>query len=199
MRLLYTGLAAALLACGSAAYAGATGSCVQTPETSLPDRGTLTVHSSPAGITVVGTDRDKLRITCTHASDPHGVRLVLTGDPDHPQLTIHSEMHPNENNLEIRIEVPHRTGLRLHMGAGEVTVNNLEGDKDISLYAGQISIAAGDTSDYRSVNASVDIGEVKASAWGVDKGGFFRSFTRTTAGGEYRLYAHVLTGEIDLQ
>lgn len=85
------------------------------------------------------------------------------------------------------------------MGAGQVTVNHLEGDKDIDLYAGQITIATGDVSDYRSVHASVDIGQVNASAWGVDKGGFFRSFTRTTAGGEYRLYAHVLTGQIDLQ
>jgi hypothetical protein len=49
------------------------------------------------------------------------------------------------------------------------------------------------------VDASVDIGDVNASAFGVDKGGFFRSFSRTTAEGEYRLRAHVLTGEIDLQ
>jgi hypothetical protein len=31
-----------------------------------------------------------------------------------------------------------------------------------------------------------------------DKGGFFRSITKTTADGEYRLHAHVTTGEIDL-
>jgi hypothetical protein len=190
---------AAALACGGAAYGEATGSCVQTPEAPLPERGTLTIRSSPAGITVVGTNRDKLRITCTHASDPHGVRMVLTGDPAHPQLTIHSDMHPNQNDLEIRIEVPHRSSLRLHMGAGEVTVDNLEGNEDIDLYAGQINVAAGDTADYRSVQASVDIGEVKASAWGVDKGGFFRTFKRVTSNGEYHLYAHVLTGEIDLQ
>jgi hypothetical protein len=195
---IYAIAAIALLAGGVAAYGEASGSCVQPPEAPLHDRATLVIQSRPAGITVVGTDSDTLRITCTSASDPHAVRFHLSGDASHQQLTIHSDLE-HQNNLEIRIEVPHRTSLRLHMGAGEVTVNNLEGDKDIDLYAGQINIAAGDTSDYRAVHASVDIGEVKASAWGVDKGGFFRSFTRETADGEYHLIAHVLTGEIDLK
>lgn len=187
-----------LLTCGTAALGEANGSCASGLEAPLHDRGTLTVRSSPSGIKVVGTDQDKLRLTCTHASDPHAVRFLLAGEPGHEKLTIHSDMD-HQNNLEIRIEVPHRTNLRVHMGAGEVTISNLEGDKDVDLYAGQITIAEGDISDYRSVRASVDIGAVKASAWGVDKGGFFRSFTHTTANGEYRLYAHVLTGEIDLQ
>jgi hypothetical protein len=187
-----------LLLCGVSAYGEASGSCAQPPEAPLHDRGTLVIQSRPAGITVIGTNVDTLRITCTSASDGHAVRFHLSGDASHQQLTIHSDLE-HQNNLEIRIEVPHRTSLRLHMGAGEVTIDNLEGDKDIDLYAGQINIATGDTGDYSSVHASVDIGEVKASAWGVDKGGFFRSFTRTTAGGQYRLVAHVLTGEIDLQ
>jgi hypothetical protein len=44
----------------------------------------------------------------------------------------------------------------------------------------------------------VDIGEVKAPAYGADHGGFFPSFTNTNANGEYGLHAHVITGEIDL-
>jgi hypothetical protein len=191
-------MAAAILACRAAGYCEATGSCAQPLEAPLHDRGTLVIQSLPSGITVTGTDSTQLHITCTSASDPHAVRFHLSGDPSHEELTINSDLE-HQNNLHIRIEVPHRTRLRLHMGAGEVTVDNVEGDKDIALYAGQINIATGDTSDYSSVDASVDIGEVKASAWGVDKGGFFRSFTRTTAGGEYRLVAHVLTGEIDLK
>jgi hypothetical protein len=80
-----------------------------------------------------------------------------------------------------------------------VKVGDIAGDKDIDLYAGQITIATAGGGSYKSVDASVDIGDVNASAWGVDKGGFFRSFTKTTVNGEYRLRAHVLTGEIDLE
>jgi len=197
MRLFCVGVAVAALVCGSATWGEATGSCASGLEAPLHDRGALAVESFATGITVVGTDGTTLKITCTNASDPHAVRFHLTGDPGREQLTLRSDHH--QDNLGIRIEVPHRTNLRLHMGAGEVTVNNLEGNQDIDLYAGQITISAGDTSDYSSVHASVTIGEVKASAWGVDKGGFFRSFTRNTANGEYKIYAHVLTGEIDLK
>jgi hypothetical protein len=72
------------------------------------------------------------------------------------------------------------------------------GDKDIDLKAGQISISSTRPWDYRSIDLSVNIGEVKASAYGADHGGFFPSFTKKDANGEYVLHAHVITGEIDL-
>jgi hypothetical protein len=84
------------------------------------------------------------------------------------------------------------------MPAGEVKVEEIKGDKDIDLYAGQITVSSAHEWNYRSVNASVAIGEVRASVYDADKGGFFRSFTKKTADGEYRLRAHVTTGEIDL-
>jgi hypothetical protein len=85
------------------------------------------------------------------------------------------------------------------MGAGEVKVEDIAGDKDIDLYAGQITISSAGGGSYKSVDASVDIGDVNASAFGVDKGGFFRTFRKTIADGEYRLRVHVMTGEIDLE
>jgi len=69
--------------------------------------------------------------------------------------------------------VPRKTNLRFHMGAGEVKVDGVVGDKDIDLYAGQISVSSPGGWTYKSVDASVDIGDVNASAFGVDKGGFF--------------------------
>ncbi len=143
-------MAAAMLMCAAGGYCEATGSCAQPPEAPLHERGKLAIQSIPAGVTIVGTDSDKLRITCTSARNPHAVRFHLGGESGHEQLTIDSDLE-HENNLQIRLEVPHRTSVRLHMGAGQVRVNNLEGDKDIDLYAGQITIATGDTSDYRSV------------------------------------------------
>ena len=84
------------------------------------------------------------------------------------------------------------------MSAGEVRVEEIKGDKDIDLYAGQITVSSAHEWNYRSVNASVAIGEVRAPVYDADKGGFFRTFTNKTADGEYRLRAHVTTGEIDL-
>ncbi len=102
------------------------------------------------------------------------------------------------DSLHVKIEVPWKTNLRVRMPAGEVKVEEIKGDKDIDLYAGQITISSEHEWNYRSVNASVTIGQVSAAVYGADKGGFFRSFTRKSADGEYRLRAHVMTGEIDL-
>jgi hypothetical protein len=101
-------------------------------------------------------------------------------------------------NLQIRVEVPRRTSLRVTMPAGEVKIEDVTGDKAIDLYAGQITVSSTREWDYRRVDASVDIGQVNASAYGVSKGGFFRSFTKKSPDGEYRLWAHVMTGQIDL-
>jgi DUF4097 and DUF4098 domain-containing protein YvlB len=102
------------------------------------------------------------------------------------------------DGLQVRIEVPWKTNLRVQMPAGEVKVEEIKRDKDIDLYAGQITVSSAHEWNYRSVNASVAIGEVRAPMYDADKGGFFRSITKRTADGEYRLRAHVTTGEIDL-
>jgi hypothetical protein len=60
-----------------------------------------------------------------------------------------------------------------------------------------VTVSHVDGSEYKSVDASVGIGEVRASAFGVDKGGFFRNFTKENAAGKYRLHAHVGTGSIE--
>jgi hypothetical protein len=101
-------------------------------------------------------------------------------------------------NLKIRVEVPRKTNLGVQMPAGQVTVDEIVGDKDIELHAGQISISSTHAWDYRDVNASVDIGEVNAQVYGAEKGGFFRVFRKENPGGEYRLHAHIMTGQIEL-
>jgi hypothetical protein len=84
------------------------------------------------------------------------------------------------------------------MLAGQVTVDEVKGDKDIEVGAGQITISSIHDGDYRNVDASVIVGEVQARAFGTDKGGFFRNFSTRNSNGDYRLQAHVTTGQIEL-
>lgn len=125
------------------------------------------------------------------------VRLRLSGKPTHSKLTI-SGAHLKHNNLHIRIEVPRKMNLAIQMPAGQITVDEIVGDKDIELYAGQITISSAHEWDYKNVNVSVGIGQVNAQVYGADKSGFFRVFRKENADGEYRLHAHVTTGQIDL-
>jgi hypothetical protein len=191
---------AAALAAGATGFAETVGDCTHPIEAPLRARADLVIDARPAGVEIVGTDAETLRVSCTVDRDEYGgyVELRFDGTPGYGRLNITgSDLH--NANLRVRIEVPKKTNLRFHMGAGEVTVEDVSGDKDVDLYAGQIRILSTGEGIYRSVDASVDIGDVKATAFGVDRGGFFRSFTRKLQTGEYRLRAHVMTGEIDLE
>jgi hypothetical protein len=173
--------------------------CGQTLDAPLRRGAELTISSVSTEIEVVGTDKDAIHVSC-HANDPNtaaDIRIHFSGSADHAKLNITGD-HLNHNNLHLRVEVPRKLGLALHMSAGDAKVEEIEGDKNIQLTAGQISITAARDWDYKEVNASVDIGEVNAEVYGENKGGFFRAFRKQDGHGEYRLRAHVMTGQIDL-
>ena len=199
MRFLRVTVAALLLMGGVSARAGTSVPCGNTLDKPLRAEGHLIIDSRPAGLAIVGTDQETLHVTCMtdDRDNTEDLHFRYSGSADGGTLSITGgTMH--HGGYQIRIEVPRRTGLRVRMGAGEVDVQEIAGDKDIELYAGQITIT-GHAWDYRSVSASVDIGEVDAPVYGADKGGFFRSLSKQFANGEYRLHAHVMTGEVDLR
>ncbi len=199
MKTLCAVAGAALLACSLAGFAQTEVACGQTLDAPLRSRAVLTIDSRSAGLEIVGTDQAAIHLSCTadDVEEAHQIRIRFSGNQDDGKLTI-SGGSLQQSNLKIRIEVPRKTSLRVQMPAGEVKVEEIAGDKDIDLYAGQITISSAHLWDYRNVHVSVDIGEVKAQVYGTDKGGFFRTFTKQTADGEYSLHAHVMTGQIDL-
>jgi hypothetical protein len=201
MKLVCFATGMALLACSIAGFAETKTPCSQTLTHALQSRAALVIDSKPAGIHIVGTDTETMNVSCTAGSDENSrnVTLHFSPTPNGGRLSIEgTHLQHGNNNLEIRIEVPRRTNLSVRMFAGQVTVEEVKGDKDIEIGAGQITISSIHDGDYRKVDASVSIGEVQARAFGTDKGGFFRSFTRKNSNGDYRLQAHVTTGEIEL-
>jgi hypothetical protein len=175
------------------------GSCGQTIDAPLRSRAVLTIDSRSAGIDITGSDSPTIHISCDAEDDKvrQDIHLKLTGSQDDAKLTVTGGPTAN-GNLTIRVEVPRKTNLKIKMPAGQVKIAEVAGDKDINLYAGQISISSDRAWDYRTVDLSVAIGEVKAQAYGADSGGFFRSFSKQSPGGEYSLRAHVTTGQIEL-
>jgi len=158
---------------------------------------TMTIASRSGEIDVVGSDQEGVRISCKvdDQDDAQDVHINFEQTGDFARLLIHGGP---SNNVRIRIEVPRRTDLKLRVPAGEVRVDQVSGDKDIALSAGEIQVSNVNASEYHSVSASVDVGAVSASAFGVGKGGFFRNFTRDSPGGLYRLRAHLISGNVQL-
>ena len=196
-------IAGALLSCAVAGSAqDVSVSCDQTLTAPLHARSLLGIESRPSGLEIVGTDEETIHVTCDTRNKGEGsasrIRLRFSPNATGGKLKIEGEHLRHGNGAQIRIEVPKRTSLMVRMFAGEVKIEQVHGDKDIAVGAGQITIS-NHTWDYRSVDASVSIGQVNAPMYDANKGGFFRGVSKTTQDGEYRLHAHVTTGQIDLE
>ena len=110
------------------------------------------------------------------------------------------EFHaPSEGNtqFDVVLEVPQNSNLDVHQKVGDLTVDNIEGDKDLSLGVGDIRLASG-SSGYRMVNASAGIGDVSSNGYGETKGWLGKSL-KYHGEGKYELRAHVGVGDINLE
>lgn len=192
---------AVLSVSGIAGFAQST-SCDQTLTAPMHSRSILSIDSRPAGLEIVGTDEETIHISCqVHDGDPDNarrIRLRFSPNALGGKLKIEGEHMRHGNGAQIRIEIPKKTALRIRMFAGEVKVEQVSGDKDVQIGAGQITISNRNW-NYRSVDASVSIGQVNAPMYNANKGGFFRNVSESATLGEFRLRAHVTTGQIDLQ
>jgi putative adhesin len=147
----------------------------------------LIVGSDDNKITVdlAGKNADKIQDVKGRLSVTNNVaELHLTGGP--------------KNELQIIIHVPKNSDLTARVFAGDVSVQDVIGNKDFELHAGQLTISVDKPEEYGHVDMSVNAGQVDAEVFGDSKGGLFRSISRET-GGKYRLHAHVGTGQLSVR
>jgi len=178
-------------------FAQASGSCASPVTVPAQSGVSLSIRSLSSELDIVGGDQDSIRISCSlsDGGEPEGIHIRAERTGNQARILISGA---RTNNLHIRIEVPRKTGFRLRIPAGQVKVDGVSGDKDIDLHAGEVIVSNVDAVQYHSVHASVGIGEVRAAAFGADKGGFFRSFDKVTAGGAFSLRVHIMTGSVQL-
>jgi len=200
MRVLYLLSAAVLFSFAIAGVAQST-TCDQALVAPLHSKSVLSIDSRPAGLQIVGTDDASIHVSCQSREgdldNARHIRLRFSRNAIGGKLAIEGKHMRHGNGVQIRIEIPKKTSLAVRMFAGEVKVEQVSGDKDIQIGAGQITISNHNW-DYRSVDASVSIGQVNAPMYNANKGGFFRSVSESSRSGDFRLRAHVTTGQIDL-
>ena len=85
------------------------------------------------------------------------------------------------------------------MYAGDLKINDTDENKDVHFTFGDITIKPVRKDIYGSVDASAGIGEVHIPVRGVDKGGFFRSFTENGPSSRYPLKARTSVGDVTLE
>ena len=99
--------------------------------------------------------------------------------------------------FDVELEVPARTNLDVHAKVGDVRIEEVEGDKDLSLGVGDIRVA-NERSGYRLVNASTGIGDVNSDGYG-ETSGWLGKTLKYHGDGKYELRAHVGVGDIHLE
>ena len=174
------------------------GTCANPPAMSLKPGNVLTIIGQKAGFTVVGTEQDGIRVSCTLSHQEDAGKIQLSFSPVAGASSLRLKGGPKDN-VSVRIEVPFRTDLTLRATSGEWNVKNVIGNKSIHLRFGDITVSPVLPAEYGSVKGSARIGDVHVPGKDVNKEDFFRSFTIDGARGKYSLEAHVTAGDVTFE
>jgi hypothetical protein len=159
--------------------------------------GTIRFHLEAGGYTIVPGDSENIVVDCGAPSQEQLKRVKVEIKRTGTNADLYVSETPN-NDFRATIEVPRRSNLWVRLSAGELVVKDVEGDKDVRVYAGRLQIDVPHPELYGHRDASVMTGSIEAPAFEVSKDGLFRSFEQEGPG-KYRLHVHVLSGEIELR
>jgi hypothetical protein len=159
--------------------------------------GTVRLHLEAGGYTISPADSENIVVTCRAQTEEQLRRVKVEIRPTSSTADVYVSETPNDN-FQATIEVPRHSNLWARLSAGELDVEDLEGDKNLEVLAGRIQVDIPHPELYGDRDASVTTGSIESSAFDISKGGLFRSFEQRGPG-KYRLHVHVMTGEIDLR
>ena len=177
----------ALLLTASAAHAEVT-------ERKFVSGGTVRLDLAAGEYEIVASRDDRIRVSW----DDHGkdAKVSLRIDIQASKATVRTDT-PWKDGPSIRIELPRKTNMIVRLTAGDLNIEGIEGSKDVSAHAGDVSINVGRRDQYRYVKASVTVGDLTADAFNINTDGLFRSF-EWTGKGQYELRAHLMAGDLKL-
>jgi hypothetical protein len=152
-----------------------------------------------------------LRITRSDSTQIHlRYRVKSRSESRMKDAHVNFEVHGRDADIEFRapisantqfdveLEVPQNTNLNVHDKVGDLTIEEIEGDKDLELSVGDIRLAGGH-STYRTVLANTKIGDVNGADNYGEASGWLGKTLDYHGGGKYDLRAHVRVGDITLE
>jgi hypothetical protein len=162
--------------------------------------GTLHVRLSVGDLRISRGDSNKIHLRYTVKSrrerNVKDARVDFVVRGNDARIEFHSPTSGN-TQFDVELEVPPNTSLDVHEKVGDMIVENVEGDKDLSLSVGDIRVDTGH-SGYRLVHASTSIGDVNGNGYG-ESSGWLGKRLKYYGEGKYELRAHVSVGDITLE
>ena len=162
--------------------------------------GMVHVHLSVGDVRIVRGDSNKITLHYTVKSrrESHVKNAQVDFDirGNDARIEFHASSGGN-TQFDVELQVPQNTNLDVHEKVGDLTVEEIEGDKDLELSVGDIRVAAGRAA-YHLVNASTSIGDVNGNGYG-ETSGWLGKTLKYRGDGKYELRAHVSVGDITLE
>jgi hypothetical protein len=161
--------------------------------------GMLHVHLTVGDVHVRRSDSARIHLTYTvksrHEKNVKDAQVDFQVRGNDAFIEFHTPFGGN-TQFDVDLEVPPNTNLDVHQKVGDLTVEDIDGDKDLSLGVGDIRVGKAQ-SHYRLVHASTGIGDVHSDGYGETSGWLGKSL-RYHGEGKYELRAHVGVGDITL-
>ncbi len=161
--------------------------------------GMVHVHLNVGDVHVKRGDGDKIHLTYTIKSRRERNVKDASVDFDVRGNDAVLEFHAPtgaSTAFDVELEVPANTNLDVHAKVGDVTIDKIDGDKDLDLGVGDVRVAT-DHAGYRLVQASTGIGDVHGDGYGETSGWLGKSL-KYHGEGKYELRARVGVGDIHL-
>jgi hypothetical protein len=163
--------------------------------------GTVHVRLGVGDLNIRRGDGDKIRLTYTIKSRRESNVKEAQVDFDVHGSDASLEFHvPSMDNtqFDVELEVPPNTNLDVHEKVGDLSVENIEGDKDLELGVGDIRVER-EPARYRLVRASTGIGDLNTDGYDGETSGWLGKTLKYHGDGKYELNAHVGVGDITLE
>ena len=159
--------------------------------------GKLRMRVRSGEVRVIGTEQNAISVEVSGKKAKEARDLRVRLDERHGASDLRISGGPR-NDITLTIRIPKNTDLYARVPFGEVRVDDVSGNKDIEVHAGELTVSVGSPADYAHVDASVVSGELDGEPFGESHGGLFRSF-RKDGNGKYRLHAHLGAGQLTLR
>ena len=165
--------------------------------TNLPSGADLRLHLHDGDFRIVGGDSDQVSIHVhgKNLEQAKNIKIQLKRSGTAVDLTL---SHVPKNELQVTIEIPKSTNLYTRMRGGDLSVEDVVGDKDLELTGGDLTIQLGNPEDYSHVDLSVRFGNITGDQFGDPKGWIGNSLQKN-GNGKYKLHAHVMAGDLMLK